>query len=100
MHFTLKRYTTHYRALVSLGVPIVVGQIGNVVLGFADTLMIGHHSMMELAAASFVTTMFTLIVIFAMASPMVLRPSWAPCSAAARRKRLAAYCATALPPTD
>ena len=74
MHFTLKRYTTHYRALVSLGVPIVVGQIGNVVLGFADTLMIGHHSMMELAAASFVTTMFTLIVIFAMGFSYGLTP--------------------------
>lgn len=74
MHFTLKRYTTHYRALVSLGVPIVVGQIGNVILGFADTLMIGHHSMKELAAASFVTTMFTLIVIFAMGFSYGLTP--------------------------
>ena len=54
--------------------PIVVGQIGNVVLGFADTLMIGHHSMMELAAASFVTTMFTLIVIFAMGFSYGLTP--------------------------
>lgn len=54
-----------YRPLVQLGVPIVIGQIGNVVLGFADTLMVGHHSMTELAAASFVNTMFTLVVIFA-----------------------------------
>ena len=35
------------------------------VLGFADTLMVGHHSMEELAAASFVNTMFTLVVLFA-----------------------------------
>ena len=42
-----------------------MGQIGNVVLGFADTLMVGHHSMEELAAASFVNTMFTLVVLFA-----------------------------------
>ena len=54
-----------YSALVRLGVPIVVGQIGNVVLGFADTIMVGRHSMQELAAASFVNTMFTLVVIFA-----------------------------------
>lgn len=50
--------------MISLGVPIVVGQIGNIVLGFADTLMVGHHSMEELAAASFVNTMFMLFVIF------------------------------------
>ena len=54
-----------YSALVRLGVPIVVGQIGNVVLGFADTIMVGRHSMQELAAASFVNTMFTLVVLFA-----------------------------------
>lgn len=57
--------SSHYRALVQLGVPIVIGQIGNVVLGFADTFMIGHHSTEELAAASFINTMFTLVVLFA-----------------------------------
>ena len=65
MAFNATKLTERYGALVRLGVPIVVGQIGNVVLGFADTLMVGHHSMEELAAASFVNTMFTLVVIFA-----------------------------------
>ena len=65
MAMTYSRFRARYGALVSLGLPIVVGQIGNVVLGFADTLMVGHHSMQELAAASFVNTMFTLVVLFA-----------------------------------
>ena len=65
MAFTYANLTERYGALVRLGVPIVVGQIGNVVLGFADTIMVGHHSMEELAAASFVNTMFLLVVIFA-----------------------------------
>lgn len=60
--------------MISLGVPIVVGQIGNIVLGFADTLMVGHHSMEELAAASFVNTMFMLFVIFAMGFSYGLTP--------------------------
>mgnify|MGYP003216301595 CR=1 FL=1 len=50
----------HYKALFTLGIPIVIGQIGVIILGFADTLMIGHHSTNELAAASFVNNMFTL----------------------------------------
>ena len=54
----------HYRTLLSLGIPIVIGQIGVIVLGFADTLMIGHHSTTELAAASFVNNMFNLAIIF------------------------------------
>ena len=67
-------FSRHYSPLISLGVPIVVGQIGNIVLGFADTLMVGHHSMEELAAASFVNTMFMLFVIFAMGFSYGLTP--------------------------
>ena len=55
---------SNYRALLWLGIPIVIGQIGVIILGFADTLMIGHHSTHELAAASFVNNMFTLAIIF------------------------------------
>lgn len=55
---------SNYRALLWLGIPIVIGQIGVIILGFADTLMIGHHSTQELAAASFVNNMFNLAIIF------------------------------------
>ena len=64
----------HYAPLARLGLPIVIGQVGNIVLGFADTLMVGHHSMEELAAASFVNTMFMLFVIFAMGFSYGLTP--------------------------
>jgi hypothetical protein len=43
---------------------MMVGQLGVIVLGFADTLMIGHHSTEELGAASFVNNLFTLCIIF------------------------------------
>lgn len=56
---------SHYKSLLKLGIPIVIGQLGMIVLGFADTLMIGHHSTEELAAASFVNNMFNLVIIFA-----------------------------------
>lgn len=56
---------SNYRALLWLGIPIVIGQIGVIILGFADTLMIGHHSTQELAAASFVNNMFNLAIISA-----------------------------------
>mgnify|MGYP002184329862 CR=1 FL=1 len=55
---------SHYRALISLGVPIIIGQLGVIMLGFADTFMVGHHSTEELAAASFVNNIFTLCIIF------------------------------------
>ena len=55
-------YKGHYKALFYLGLPIVIGQMGVIVLGFADTLMVGHHSTAELAAASFTNNLFTLCI--------------------------------------
>lgn len=55
---------SHYKTLFLLGLPIVIGQIGMIILSFADTLMIGHHSTTELAAASFVNNMVNLAIIF------------------------------------
>lgn len=74
MQTFLNRYSLHYRSLVSLGLPIVVGQLGTIVLGFADTIMVGHHSMAELAAASFVNTLLTLFIVFALGFSYGLTP--------------------------
>ncbi|MDR0893615.1 MAG: MATE family efflux transporter [Mediterranea sp.] len=60
----LHPYQPHYHALLRLGLPIVVGQLGMIVLGFADTLMIGQHSTLELGAASFVNNLFMLAILF------------------------------------
>ena len=65
MSYQFTKYETHYKNLTYLGVPIIIGQLGNLILNFADTLMIGHHSTEELAAAAFVNNMFTLVIIFA-----------------------------------
>lgn len=59
-------YSNHYKSLLTLGFPIIVGQIGTIILGTADTLMIGHHSTQELAAAAFVNNLFVLVLIFSM----------------------------------
>ncbi len=53
-----------YNEILTLGVPIIIGQLGTIVLGFADTLMIGHHSTRELAAAALVNNIFGLVLLF------------------------------------
>ena len=58
-------YKQHYKALFALGLPIIIGQLGIIIIGFADTLMVGHYGTSELAAASFVNNMFNLAIIFA-----------------------------------
>lgn len=71
----LKSYTSYYKPLVLLGLPIVIGQLGSIVLAFADTLMIGHHSTVELAAAAFVNNMFNLVIIFALGFSYAMTPT-------------------------
>lgn len=60
----LTRYIIHYKELAKLGLPIMVGQLGVIILGFADTMMVGRYGTADLAAASFVNNMFNLVIIF------------------------------------
>ena len=74
MTYNYNKYSYHYKTLLSLGTPLVVGQVGTIVLGFADTLMVGHHSVTELAAASFVNTIMAIILVFALGYSYGLTP--------------------------
>ena len=39
----LSVYKEHYKETIHLGVPIMLGQLGIIVVGFADNIMVGHH---------------------------------------------------------
>ncbi len=54
---------THYSDLLRIGVPIMIGQMSTIVMGFADTLMVGHYGTDELAAAGFVNNIIGLLLI-------------------------------------
>ena len=64
----------HYRELLAIGIPIIIGQLGTIILGFADTLMIGHHSTPELAAAGLVNNIFGLVFVSYMGFTYGLTP--------------------------
>lgn len=57
-------YTRHYKPLLGLGLPIIIGQLGIILVSFADTIMVGHYRTEDLAAASFVNNVFNLVIIF------------------------------------
>ena len=65
MNNIIQRYSKHYSTIIRLGTPIVLGQLGNVILGFIDTIMVGQYSGEALSAAGFVNNIFNL-GIFAM----------------------------------
>jgi MATE family multidrug resistance protein len=74
MNFSLAPYKTHYHALTRLGTPLILGQIGFIFQNFADTLMIGHHSTIELAAASLVSNIYMLGILMSMGFALCLTP--------------------------
>lgn len=57
---TLIVWRDTYIALLKLGLPILIGQLGMIVVGFADNIMVGHYSTVALASASFVNNLFNV----------------------------------------
>lgn len=56
-------YLPHYRSVIALGIPIIIGQLGAIVTGLADTIMVGQHSTAELAAASFTNNVVNAFIV-------------------------------------
>lgn len=53
---------TYYGSILKLGLPILVGQLGMIVVGFADNIMVGRYSTEALASASFVNNLFNITI--------------------------------------
>lgn len=70
MTFSIQRY----KAILSLGLPILVGQVGMIIVGFADTTMVGHYSTNALAAASFVNNLFNVAILACLGMTMGITP--------------------------
>lgn len=51
-----------YKAIIRLGLPILIGQAGTIIVGFADNIMVGHYSTGALASASFVVNVFNMVM--------------------------------------
>ena len=64
----------HHKAILRLGLPIAVGQLGVIIMGFADTMMVGRYSTGALAASSFVNSVFNLVAFLLMGYSYGLTP--------------------------
>lgn len=67
-------YGKHIRALLTLGIPIIIGQLGSIIQGLADTIMVGRFSAHSLAAAGFVNQVMILVLVFALGYSYALTP--------------------------
>lgn len=68
------KYGRNYASLLKLALPIIIGQLGGIITGLADTIMVGQHSTDELAAASFVNNVLNAFIIFGTGYSFALTP--------------------------
>lgn len=68
------KYGKNYASLLKLALPIIVGQLGGIITGLADTIMVGQHSTQELAASSFVNNVLNTFIIFGTGFSFALTP--------------------------
>lgn len=60
MRRLLGTYLPYYYSIGRLAFPLLLGQLGNIAVGFADNIMVGHYSTAALASASFVNNIFNI----------------------------------------
>lgn len=64
--FSLKNYVSSYVELIKLGVPVLITQLGVIIVSFADTMMVGAYGLNELAASAFVNSLFLVTMVMLM----------------------------------
>jgi len=63
-----------YSSIFRLALPILAGQLGNIVVGFADNIMVGRYSTEALASAAFVNNVFNVALLCVMGFTYGLTP--------------------------
>ncbi|WP_146201712.1 MATE family efflux transporter [Sediminitomix flava] len=67
-------YISQYKRIMALGLPVLLAQAGQIMVGIVDNVMIGHIGETELAAASFTNTIFNIALIFGMGFSFAMTP--------------------------
>lgn len=70
----LQTYTPHYKANIRLAYPVMLSQAGQMLVGIADSLMVGHTGTLPLAACGFANSIFPIILVIGMGISMALTP--------------------------
>ena len=69
-----RNYHSYYKNILHLAFPLMLSQAGQVVVQLADSVMVGHVGTPELAAASFASNLFYLVMMLGMGITFGLTP--------------------------
>ncbi|HPE40785.1 MAG TPA: MATE family efflux transporter [Bacteroidales bacterium] len=69
-----KQLLPYYRRNLMLAYPVMLAQLGQVTVSFADTIMVGRVGTTELAASAFANSIFIIIFIFCLGFSLGITP--------------------------
>lgn len=75
----------HFRRHVVLAYPVVIGQLGHIMVVVADTVMVGRIGVVPLAAATFASTFLNLLMLFGIGTSYAITPLVAATDSADRK---------------
>jgi MATE family multidrug resistance protein len=64
----------HYQTNIKLAVPVMVGQLGHVMVGVADSIMVGQLGTLPLAAVALGNSIFAIFMVFGLGVTFGLTP--------------------------
>ena len=71
---SIKTYFPFYKRNLAIAVPVMMSQIGQVIVQMADTMMVGRLGADELASVSFAGAIFSIGLLFFLGCAMGLTP--------------------------
>ncbi|NCC47122.1 MAG: MATE family efflux transporter, partial [Bacteroidia bacterium] len=70
----LKEYMPYYRKNLTMAIPVMLTQAGQVTVQLADNIMVGHLGTAQLASVSFANSIFILGMVFGIGFTQGLTP--------------------------
>ena len=67
-------YRSHIRENLKLAVPVMLSNLGHVLMGFTDNIMVGHVSSVALAAAGLALVAFNVLLLFGIGVSYAITP--------------------------
>ena len=84
-------YQRHFRETIFLSAPVIIGQLGFILTGVIDSLMIGDVSYVHLSASSLANGIFNILTIIGMGISFALTPLVAEAEAAGKEQKVGTF---------
>ena len=72
--YSFREYLPYYKRNLRVALPVMLTQLGASLVGFFDSIMVGHYATVDLAAVSLSNAIFFTVMVFAMGALMGITP--------------------------